>query len=89
MLPRAALRVRAQGARQVSRRGYTGQSYETGTQGATASSGQFGEKEKAIENQWARAHDAEKLKILRKMLEDAKKTTENLEAKINEVSKKQ
>lgn len=31
-------------------------SYKTGTEGATASTGSFGTKEKAIENQWARAH---------------------------------
>lgn len=31
-------------------------SYQSGSEGATASSGSFGQKEKAIENQWARAH---------------------------------
>jgi len=31
-------------------------SYQTGSEGATASSGSFGQKEKAIENQWARSH---------------------------------
>lgn len=31
-------------------------SYQTGSEGATASTGSFGQKEKAIENQWARAH---------------------------------
>lgn len=30
--------------------------YHTGSEGATASTGAFGEKEKAVENQWARAH---------------------------------
>lgn len=34
---------------------FTG-SYQTGAEGATAQSGSFGQKEKAIENQWARAH---------------------------------
>jgi hypothetical protein len=31
-------------------------SYQTGSEGATASTGAFGTKEKAIENQWARSH---------------------------------
>lgn len=31
-------------------------SYQSGSEGATAQSGSFGQKEKAIENQWARAH---------------------------------
>lgn len=30
--------------------------FSSGSEGATASSGSFGQKEKAIENQWARAH---------------------------------
>lgn len=30
--------------------------YQTGSEGATAASGSFGQKEKAIENQWARSH---------------------------------
>lgn len=30
-------------------------SYQTGSEGATAASGSFGQKEKAIENQYARA----------------------------------
>lgn len=30
--------------------------FSSGSEGATAASGAFGQKEKAVENQWARSH---------------------------------
>lgn len=30
--------------------------FSSGSEGATAATGSFGKKEKAVENQWARAH---------------------------------
>ncbi|KAI8086696.1 uncharacterized protein BX664DRAFT_360200 [Halteromyces radiatus] len=60
----------------------------TTSAGATASSKTFSDKEKAAENQWARAHDKEKLKLLREELNKQKKATEDLEKKVNELSGK-
>ena len=48
MFSKSAQRVSASISR-ASKRFYT-------TDGATASSGSFGKKEKAVENQWARTH---------------------------------
>ncbi|KAI8081946.1 uncharacterized protein B0P05DRAFT_538743 [Gilbertella persicaria] len=62
--------------------------YQTGSEGATAQSGSFGQKEKAIENQWARAHDAEKLKILREALAKQEKETAHLKKNIEDLAKK-
>ncbi|OBZ88002.1 hypothetical protein A0J61_03948 [Choanephora cucurbitarum] len=62
--------------------------YQTGSEGATAQSGSFGQKEKAIENQWARAHDAEKLKILREALQKHEKETATLKKNIEDLAKK-
>ncbi|CEG80546.1 hypothetical protein RMATCC62417_14866 [Rhizopus microsporus] len=62
--------------------------YHTGSEGATASTGAFGEKEKAVENQWARAHDAEKIKLLRKALEKQEQETAALKDNLNELEKK-
>ncbi|KAL0075635.1 ATP synthase inhibitor protein INH1 [Phycomyces blakesleeanus] len=55
----------------------------SGAEGATASSkGAFGEKEKALENQWARAHDAEKIKLLREALKKQQEHTAELQKDI-------
>ncbi|CEJ02368.1 hypothetical protein RMCBS344292_16375 [Rhizopus microsporus] len=56
--------------------------YHTGSEGATASTGAFGEKEKAVENQWARAH------LLRKALEKQEQETAALKDNLNELEKK-
>lgn len=52
MFSKSVQRV-SQSVSRVSRRF---NSYQTGSEGATASNGSFGKKEKAIENQWARSH---------------------------------
>ncbi|OZJ04581.1 hypothetical protein BZG36_02772 [Bifiguratus adelaidae] len=53
----------------------------------------FSEKERAVENQWARMHDNEKLSALRKLLKEQRETTRRLQAEVNElkheVNKKQ
>ncbi|KAL0088243.1 ATP synthase inhibitor protein INH1 [Phycomyces blakesleeanus] len=59
-----------------------------GADGATASSkGAFGEKEKALENQWARAHDAEKIKMLREALKKQQEHSEELQKDIDALKK--
>ncbi|KAI7900327.1 uncharacterized protein BX663DRAFT_518288 [Cokeromyces recurvatus] len=63
-------------------------SYQTGSEGATAQSGSFGQKEKAIENQWARAHDADKLKMLHEALLKQEKETAALKKDIENLQKK-
>ncbi|ORX52384.1 hypothetical protein DM01DRAFT_1061088 [Hesseltinella vesiculosa] len=88
MLSRASARLRTQGTRQMTRRSYSGQAYDQNSAGATSASGSFGKKEKAAENQWARAHDAEKLKLLKEMLAEHKKSAEDLEKKLAEMSNK-
>ncbi|KAI9317396.1 hypothetical protein BX666DRAFT_1615454 [Dichotomocladium elegans] len=45
------------------------------------------EKEKAQENQWAHQHDAEKLKALRKALEEQEKVTAQLKQELETLSK--
>ncbi|KAI8146759.1 hypothetical protein BJV82DRAFT_599711 [Fennellomyces sp. T-0311] len=70
----------------LSRRLYS--SNFSGSEGATASSkGSFSDKEKAIENQWARQHDAEKIKALHDALEQQKQVTESLQKDLNELKK--
>ncbi|KAG0172897.1 hypothetical protein DFQ28_004089 [Apophysomyces sp. BC1034] len=54
------------------------------TEGATTQTKDFGEKEKAAENRWARAHDVEKLK----MLQEKQKENEELKRQINELKNK-
>ncbi|KAG0743782.1 hypothetical protein G6F57_000179 [Rhizopus arrhizus] len=61
----------------------------TRSEGATASSKGFGEKEKAVETKWAREHDAELLKKLRKSLEDQEKTTAEIKEKLAKLEGKQ
>ncbi|KAK4517094.1 uncharacterized protein ATC70_000424 [Mucor velutinosus] len=63
-------------------------SYQTGSEGATASSGSFGKKEKAIENQWARSHDADKIKLLREALAKQEKDTAALKKDLEALQKK-
>ncbi|EIE84436.1 hypothetical protein G6F46_006202 [Rhizopus delemar] len=63
-------------------------SYQTGSEGATASTGSFGQKEKAIENQWARAHDADKIKLLRKALANQEKATASLKKDLETLEKR-
>ncbi|KAI8367672.1 uncharacterized protein BYT42DRAFT_587066 [Radiomyces spectabilis] len=61
-------------------------SYQSGSEGATASSrGGFGDKEKAVENQWARMHDSEKIKALREALAKHEKTAESLKKDLEEL----
>ncbi|KAF7721194.1 hypothetical protein EC973_005125 [Apophysomyces ossiformis] len=56
------------------------------SEGATAASkGAFGDKEKAIENQWARLHDAEKLKALREQLNKHEEMTTHLKGRLQEL----
>ncbi|RUO97017.1 hypothetical protein BC936DRAFT_141118 [Jimgerdemannia flammicorona] len=64
--------------------------YTTGgrSEGAVAeSTGSFSEKEKAIENQWARLHDAEKIKVLREKLLKQEQETAQLKADIDALKK--
>ncbi|KAI8876602.1 hypothetical protein K501DRAFT_261898 [Backusella circina FSU 941] len=64
--------------------------YQSGSEGATAASkGSFGEKERAIENQWARSHDADKLKLLREALATQEKATEAIRKDLDALEKKQ
>ncbi|CAO3661298.1 unnamed protein product [Rhizopus stolonifer] len=58
------------------------------TEGATASSKGFSEKEKAAEAQWARKHDAELLGKLQKSLADQEKTTNEIKQKLADLEKK-
>ncbi|ORY95465.1 hypothetical protein BCR43DRAFT_515593 [Syncephalastrum racemosum] len=61
-----------------------------GTEGATAESkGGFSDKEKAVENQWMRMQDVEKLKVLRAALQEQKKTTETLKKELDNIAQKQ
>ncbi|KAI7893957.1 uncharacterized protein EV154DRAFT_499730 [Mucor mucedo] len=62
--------------------------FSSGSEGATASTGSFGQKEKAIENQWARAHDAEKLQLLRDAIGKQEKDTASLKKNLAELEKK-
>ncbi|KAI9323144.1 hypothetical protein BX666DRAFT_2021899 [Dichotomocladium elegans] len=70
-----------------SRRFYS-ESNLSGTAGATASArGSFSDKEKAVENQWARTHDAEKIKALREALEEQQKVNASLKKDLDELKK--
>ncbi|KAI9025056.1 hypothetical protein CLU79DRAFT_834175 [Phycomyces nitens] len=60
----------------------------SGSAGATASAkGTFGEKEKALENQWARAHDAEKIKMLHEALQKQREHSDELQKDIDALKK--
>ncbi|RUS17979.1 hypothetical protein BC937DRAFT_89288, partial [Endogone sp. FLAS-F59071] len=52
------------------------------------SQGSFSEKEKAVENQWARLHDAEKIKALREQLLKQQEETAQLKADLDALKKK-
>ncbi|KAI8374953.1 hypothetical protein EDC96DRAFT_497384 [Choanephora cucurbitarum] len=58
------------------------------SEGATASSKGFSEREAAAENRWARAHDAEKIKILREHLAAQEQSTADIKKKLAELEKK-
>ncbi|KAI8997715.1 hypothetical protein BDB01DRAFT_772131 [Pilobolus umbonatus] len=58
------------------------------TEGAAANSGAFGQKEKAVENQWARTHDAELLKQIKKALETQEQETASLRKKLADLEGK-
>ncbi|CAM0135717.1 unnamed protein product [Umbelopsis sp. WA50703] len=55
------------------------------TAGAVATSKGFGEKEKAVENQWARRHDAEKLKAISDQLKKQAEETQNMQQEIEQL----
>lgn len=57
MFAKSLQRVSTRATRSMTKR-FT--SYQTGKEGATASTGGFGKKEKAVENQWARSHVSKK-----------------------------
>ncbi|ORZ00533.1 hypothetical protein BCR43DRAFT_511528 [Syncephalastrum racemosum] len=44
----------------------------------SAARGGFGDKEKAVENQWARQHDADKIKQLQERLAEQEKANKTL-----------
>lgn len=58
------------------------------SEGATAGSKGFKEKENAIENQWARSHDADLIKSLKKTLADQEKATADIKQKLTELDSK-
>ncbi|KAI8576286.1 hypothetical protein K450DRAFT_257549 [Umbelopsis ramanniana AG] len=55
------------------------------TAGAVATSKGFGEKERAVENQWAKMHDAEKIKALKDLLHKQSETTKKLQEEIENI----
>ncbi|KAI8969961.1 hypothetical protein BDF20DRAFT_826233 [Mycotypha africana] len=85
MLTKSVSRAPFRSFRLTSKR-YT--TYQSGSEGATASSGQFGQKERAIENQWARSHDADKIKMLREALAKQEKNTEAIKKDLEALEKK-
>ncbi|KAG2184599.1 hypothetical protein INT43_000508 [Umbelopsis isabellina] len=58
------------------------------TAGAVASSKGFGTKEKAVENQWARQHDVEKLKALSEQLKKQAEQTKTMQEEIDQLRKR-
>ncbi|KAI8139425.1 hypothetical protein BJV82DRAFT_486018, partial [Fennellomyces sp. T-0311] len=57
--------------------------------GATAQSkGSFGDKEKAVENVWARQTEAEQIKALRSVLNEQRKATQEIKKELDELAKK-
>ncbi|KAH8554557.1 hypothetical protein BGW37DRAFT_480180 [Umbelopsis sp. PMI_123] len=60
----------------------------TPTAGAVAQTRDFGEKERAVENQWARMHDAEKIKALKDLLHKQSEATKKLEEEIANIRRK-
>ncbi|KAI9494319.1 hypothetical protein BDB00DRAFT_871410 [Zychaea mexicana] len=59
------------------------------TEGATAESKGWNDKEKAVENMWARQAEAEKIKALKNVLAEQRKTTDAIKKELDEMSKKQ
>ncbi|KAI9489410.1 hypothetical protein BDB00DRAFT_876400 [Zychaea mexicana] len=87
MLSRNAIAVPRRSVAMLSRRLYSSSGYG-GSEGATASSkGGFSDKEKAVENQWARSHDAEKIKALHEALEKQKEVTKSIEKDLDDLKK--
>ncbi|KAI8883221.1 hypothetical protein K501DRAFT_249920 [Backusella circina FSU 941] len=85
MFSKAAQRVSTTTSRMAKRFN----SYQSGSEGATAASrGSFGEKEKAVENQWARSHDADKIKALRDALQKQEEATKAIKKDLEELQKK-
>ncbi|KAI6030311.1 hypothetical protein EDC04DRAFT_2711345 [Pisolithus marmoratus] len=60
-------------------RGYSGR-----TEGSVAQTKEFGKKERAHEDEYARRHDAELLRKLKAEVEKKKKELADLEAKVEE-----
>ncbi|CAO3683971.1 unnamed protein product [Umbelopsis vinacea] len=59
------------------------------SEGATVTSkGGISDKEKAVENQWARMHDNEKIKALREALQKQTEATESLKKDIEQLKNK-
>ncbi|KDQ52447.1 hypothetical protein JAAARDRAFT_198361 [Jaapia argillacea MUCL 33604] len=63
-------------------------SYSGRVEGSVASSREFGKKERAHEDQYARAHEAEQLKKLRDQIEKKKQELAQLESEHAEVETK-
>ncbi|KAL1922262.1 uncharacterized protein VTP21DRAFT_9801 [Calcarisporiella thermophila] len=60
----------------------------SGREGAIReSTGSFSQKEKAIEDQWARQSDAEKIRQLREQLETTKKQLEEQHSKLAQLER--
>jgi len=63
-------------------RGYPGR-----TEGSTAASKEFGKKEKAIEDQYAKQHEAEQIKKIQKEIAEKQAELEQLKKAKEEVEK--
>ncbi|KAI9486948.1 MAG: hypothetical protein EXX96DRAFT_614745 [Benjaminiella poitrasii] len=59
------------------------------TEGATANSKGFKDKENAVENQWARSHDAELLKSLKGRLAEHEQSAADIKQRLSELQKSQ
>ncbi|KAL0077263.1 hypothetical protein J3Q64DRAFT_1767932 [Phycomyces blakesleeanus] len=82
MFAKSALRISSRSI--VARRGIQ-TTRVAKTEGAiNTSRGGFSDKEKAVENQWAYTHDAEKLKKLRETLALTEKHTAELKKHLDE-----
>ncbi|CDS06332.1 hypothetical protein LRAMOSA08860 [Lichtheimia ramosa] len=61
---------------------------QEGTEGATSRSKGWSDKERATETVWAKQADSEKLKALRKLLEEQKKTTDAIKHELDKITEK-
>ncbi|KAJ8659641.1 hypothetical protein O0I10_004620 [Lichtheimia ornata] len=61
---------------------------QEGTEGATTRTKDWGDKERAAENVWAKHADSEKLKALRNLLEEQKKTTDAIKQELDKITEK-